>query len=973
MIWTASLFAVSQASQGLGVNTADALFFLRFGVEYLPTMILLTGPVVMVTTLVFAAGLGRLGSRLWLVAVSAGLGALLILERTGIALDLPGIYPIVWLGGQVAMMASLTSMWTAAGEVCTTRQAKRLYPLFASAGIAGAVVGNALTGPLANSVGTENVLLIQAGLLLSAGALVNSIGLRFFRSKRVSDQPSVFEDFRSGLRETLGSPFLRMVAGVGVAFGALLYLVVFPFSEIVTESFGTEAEVAGFLGLFFSVATMITFLVSLFVTNRLFARLGVVVTLIAVPLFYAGGFGIWLVSFGLLTAALFRGAQFVTVNAIGGTAWSSLFNVLPTRRRGQVMAFMTAGPMQLGTALAGVLLIAGKALPQEAGFSVGLVAALATLVLVWRMRGTYGDALVGAVKRGLVDIFTTPTTGIQKPALDADTLKALTEQLGDDRPEARIVAIAMLGRIDDVRAGSLIQRALDDEEPRVRAAGLDAIGQRHEIPDRYPELLTDPDPRVRLKTLELMWKQRVSFPPGIDGVLEDPSPDVRAMAAVVVGGERGASVVGPLLDSEDDTEIIAGLRAVGLRPNWVTDDVVRFLHHTDQQVRAAAAPVVASLNGREVDIRHLLDDPSVVTRSAAAAALAGSQSGVGSLLEVLENGSVVASQAALGALTERNAAPERLVQWVPRIVSRAAYLRRHRQALESEDTDSATMTYLCKVLDARERREEQWAVMALTATESRGAMGTIARGIWNDDEETRSQALEALESLADRHVARELTGLLEEAVTSELPGPRESLRQLTEDFDDWIRALAFRCLAEDLSAGVERLRAAAAADSSPLVRVALSRWDAPAMQETETLDLMDRVLAIQRVPMFSQVDPEDLERIASVTRERHYEADEVAFREGDKGDEMLLIIRGEVVISRERDGETEIIRTYGPGNHVGELALLRSRPRAADVIAGPEGVHTLVLRSPELHAILEERPGVAMSMLGTLAERIATM
>ena len=48
------------------------------------------------------------------------------------------------------------------------------------------------------------------------------------------------------------------------------------------------------------------------------------------------------------------------------------------------------------------------------------------------------------------------------------------------------------------------------------------------------------------------------------------------------------------------------------------------------------------------------------------------------------------------------------------------------------------------------------------------------------------------------------------------------------------------------------------------------------------------------------------------------------------------------------------------------------RVSAADVTAGPEGVRGLVLRGAELHAILEERPEVAMAMLATLAERLGT-
>ena len=973
VLWTTALFAVTQSSHGLGLNTAYALFLDRVGVEFLPTMILLTGVVVMVTTLAFAAGLGRFASRVWLLTALIALGAVVILERVGIAAGTPLIYEVIWLGGQVTMMVSLTAMWTAAAEVCTTRQAKRLYPLFASAGIAGGAIGNFLTGSLANGLGTENVLLVQAALLITAGILAYTIGTRFFRSKTATGSASVIEDFRSGLRETIASPFLRIVAMVGVAFGGLLYLVDFPFSKAVDTSFETDAQIAGFLGVFYAIATVTTFVVSLLITNRLFARLGVIITLIIVPAAYLGGFGMWLVSFGLVTAAIFRGMQFVTVNAIGSTAWSSLFNVLTRRRRGQVLAFMTAGPMQLGTTLAGVLLLVVTLLPRQTGFSIALIVAIATVVLVWRMRGAYSDALVHAVKMGLVDLFTIPTTGIQKPVLDADSLEAFTNQLNDERSAARVVAVAMLGRINDARAERLIHQALADRDPRVRAAALDVVSQYEELPENCFELLADPSPELRLKVLEMMRQRGVPLPPGNEHLLEDPSPQVRGMAAAVAGGEEAEAVVRSLLGSNDESEIVAGLEAAVLRPVQATPDLAHFLEHPSQRVRAAAASAVVSLTGRAGEVGSLLDDPSVLTRRAAARALATSPEGVGHLLKVLDEGSVVASEAALRALTERNDGVYELDEFALRVIARARFLRRHRQALERQASLSSTLAYLCSVMQAREKREEQWAVMALTTTETKGAMGTVARGMWDEDEETRSQALEALESLADRSVVRELSDLLEEDQVHELADPTTSLAELTEDFDDWIRALAYRCLGEELSAKLERLHTVAEEDSSPLVRVALSRWDAPEMQQTETLDLMDRVLAIQKVPMFSDVDPEDLERIAAATTERHYEADEVIFREGDHGDEMLLIIRGEVNVSRERNGETEYIRTYGPGNHVGELALLRRRPRASDVIAGAEGVHTLVLRNPELHSILEERPAVAMSMLGTLAERIATL
>ena len=970
--WTAALFAVSQANQGLGINTADTLFFLRFGVEFLPTMILLSGPVVMVGILVYAAGLGRVGAGRWLPVAFLSSGAVILLERVGIMVDVPGIYPVVWLMGQVVMTLSLTAMWTAAGEVYTTRQAKRLYPLFASAGIAGGVVGNAATGPLAGLLGTENLLLVQAGLLAAAAVLAAALIGRFASEVSSPHRESILTDLRAGLDLTVRTPLLRLVAGVGVAFGALLFLVVFPFSEIVTATFPGEAEVASYLGYFSAAATVATFLVSLLGTNRLFARFGVVMTLLVVPLVYLGGFTTWLVSFGLVTATIVRGLQFVAVNAIGGTAWSSLFNVLTTSRRGQVMAFMAAVPMQLGTMASGGLLLAGAALPRWAQTAIGGVMALATVALVWQMRSAYGAALVDAVRRGLVDVFASPTTGVQKPILDADTQRAMTACLGDPRPEVRVMAATSLARLDDEEATDLIRRALEDDDVRVRSVAVEVLS-KNGWQEHLPILLSDPAPDVRRRALELMWSDPTGVRPDLTSLLDDPDPSVRATAAVIEGGTRGQAIVESLLASGTSEDVIAGLDALALRPGLTDADLVGFLDHEHRRVRAAVGPVLAARPGHAAAVARLLDDPSIVTRRAAARALAHRLDGVEALLAVLEEGSVRSTDAALAALTDTGRGGEDLVAWASQEIARAAFLRRHRLALSRHPSAWEVAGALTRLLAAREERLERWAIMALTTPESEPAMRTVMRGIWSDSEETRSQAMEALDSLADREVVGDLLQLLEGDGPADVVDARRSLRELAADHDPWIRALAYRCLRDELMDDARRLAEAASRDPAPLVRDSLARWELPIMHETETLDLMQRVLVLQQVPMFSAIDPEDLERVAMVATEKHFEAEEWIFREGEDGDDMLIIVSGEAVVSYQRDGAPVPVRTYGSGDHVGELALLRGRSRASDVRAGPDGVHALVLGGDELQAILEERPEVAMAMLGTLAERIATM
>jgi CRP-like cAMP-binding protein len=131
------------------------------------------------------------------------------------------------------------------------------------------------------------------------------------------------------------------------------------------------------------------------------------------------------------------------------------------------------------------------------------------------------------------------------------------------------------------------------------------------------------------------------------------------------------------------------------------------------------------------------------------------------------------------------------------------------------------------------------------------------------------------------------------------------------------------------------------------------------------------MLFLRRVPLFSELAPEDLQRIAATAVERFYPPDEVIIREGEPGNDLVVILEGTVHVVRREGDASRLVRTYEVGDHFGELAVLRERPRAATVIAQEGGMRGLVIDGEGLRAILRERPEAAMAMLATLAERIS--
>ncbi len=969
-VWVSTLFAVTQSTHALSANAADALFFLRFGVEELPVMIALTGPAAMMVMLVYSGVLTAVGSTrfLWRLAAVAGLWA--VVEWWSVTLDRQFVYPFIWISTQVLMVATLTMMWGAAESCCTTRQAKRLFPLFATAGIAGGIMGNLITGPLAAWLGAPALLLVQ-GLLLTGSA---AILLRLRRSFRPESrlETGLTAELRASITTLASNRLLRLAAIGTVAVAMLFFLVVFPFNELVAAAFDTESEVAGFLGIFSSVATALTFLVSGLATNRLFARFGLVVTLMLVPLVYVLGFSLWLGLFTLTTAVIFRSLQWVAVNAIAGTAFPALFNVLTGRRRSQVLAFVTAVPQQLGVLGGGLILIAGKSLPQEGRFVIGLLLALGLLWLVNAMRPAYVEAIVDAIRQGLVGVFGVPHAGLITPE-DAIGKRLLVDHLDDPRSEARAMAFASLTRIGDI-SNHRIATALSDESPLVRQVALDSlcVFDTSGSADHVNAALDDPDPRLRLRGLHLAARD----PDMVQGVdmtraLADSNPRVRAAAAVLAMDETGRDALQSMLGHGDAESDAAILDEIAGHAGQLGIDVVPFMSHPDHSVRASATNAYASADGESEVLLRQLDDPSMRVRAAAARGLARSAAGRGHLLGVLATGSVHTTDAALRALDPNERKGAGLGPWAGQEAMRASLLASYSRALEGAKKGAAT-EYLARVLRARGARLTEWAILAVTTPDRAAVMEVVERGVKSEDPETRANAIEALETVTDHSVVSLLLPLLEPGDEPRGVGAAEqALAAMTNDFDPWIRALAIRSRLEQ-GEDVSEMRALVAADRSDLVRTAVPSL--PTMEEIDFrgIDLIDRVLALQRVPMFQDLDPEDLEIIATVATERHIPAGHRVYNEGDEGDEMLVIVDGNAIVSTVDGGSRIEITRYGAGDHVGELALLGEGRRSADVDAGGGGLFGLTLNRTDLYSILEERPAVALGLVKTLAHRLAS-
>jgi len=135
-----------------------------------------------------------------------------------------------------------------------------------------------------------------------------------------------------------------------------------------------------------------------------------------------------------------------------------------------------------------------------------------------------------------------------------------------------------------------------------------------------------------------------------------------------------------------------------------------------------------------------------------------------------------------------------------------------------------------------------------------------------------------------------------------------------------------------------------------------------------------RLLALKRdvlakMPIFSKLSERELLRVMQAVEVRTYVDQGTVIREGEKGDELFIVLSGKVAVIRSE----QVLAYLGPGEHVGEMALIRSVPRSATVRAqGP--AELIAIRRADFFEILRKEHELAVKMLwqflGVLADRL---
>lgn len=127
----------------------------------------------------------------------------------------------------------------------------------------------------------------------------------------------------------------------------------------------------------------------------------------------------------------------------------------------------------------------------------------------------------------------------------------------------------------------------------------------------------------------------------------------------------------------------------------------------------------------------------------------------------------------------------------------------------------------------------------------------------------------------------------------------------------------------------------------------------------------ERVSWLRRVPLFAELSTAQLTSIAPFVDEVETAAGQVLIQEGEFGRELLIIVEGAADLTR--DGQH--LHDLGPGDIVGEIALLDGKPRTATVTTR-EATTVLSINKRAFDTMLDLVPGLPHELLRALAARV---
>jgi HEAT repeat protein len=504
---------------------------------------------------------------------------------------------------------SVSQGWLVASNLFDAREAKRLYPLLGMAMVLGAAFGGEFTNRTAEMVGTRNLMLACAAMVILA-YIAFALGASQAKDKVGEAKAGESQDFSFSeiSRSLLRVRHLQVIIAIMVSMYLVDTLVEYQFQVTAKAEFHGD-QLTAFFGHFYGLYLNVTeFIFQLFLTAAIVRRFGVGGTLQISPSAILLSSVATVAVPGLSAASAVRLTEASTRYTLNRTGMELLYMPLPRDLRNRVKAFIDICVDRLSRGLGGVLLIF---LTATLGLGVkGIAVVVMVLCAPWMYssylaRKEYIATIRSRFQGRRLD-FAAERISVQ----DRATVAFLEDAALRGNPRQASYALGLLAESPLYDVQPLLDKLAGYPAFEVRQKVYEVAGQKsytelwnralgeirdaqHSGAENIPAsevsyaIHVAPDPRwlarellegsnlaLAESTVEALRDKRdlaeeLITRKWLDGVSNSQEPRRRALAAVAVGvrGDQGTEILHQLLEDPDLRPAVAACRAAGVLKN----------------------------------------------------------------------------------------------------------------------------------------------------------------------------------------------------------------------------------------------------------------------------------------------------------------------------------------------------------------------------------------------------------------------
>jgi CRP-like cAMP-binding protein len=265
--------------------------------------------------------------------------------------------------------------------------------------------------------------------------------------------------------------------------------------------------------------------------------------------------------------------------------------------------------------------------------------------------------------------------------------------------------------------------------------------------------------------------------------------------------------------------------------------------------------------------------------------------------------------------------------------------------------------------------------LGLSSEEATGRQ--VQEGLSSDDRAIREAAVEGVRVHIPQATAAQLLSVYRATADEEatLTTTIDILKARALSTEPYVRAAALYLLGE-LNGIDDAIHTQVQQDEHDVVReVAMAIQERRAAEagtatQKSRLTTIEKMFALGSAPMFSHLTSEGIAELAHASVDAEYAPGQTLCEQDEYGEEVFILLDGEVLIFQGRGADEHIIGVEGPGSLIGEMAVLDPAPRSATVRAGANSVHVLRLNGDAFRDVLNANPTIASGIIRTLAQRL---